>query len=205
MIPDERPFSFESDGLRLEGMLHEGDGATAAIVLHPRPLYGGDMDNHVVLALRASLTEAGATTLRFNFRGTGRSEGTHDNGRGEADDARAAIRSLRELGPGCGVVLAGYSFGAHVAARVALTVLLDGLILVSPPFTDGPLPTLPESVDTLLVTGEWDDSAPAARLAGLAGPRRRFVVVEGTGHGWWPGVDRLVAEVRTFLGELPRR
>lgn len=115
MIPDERPFPFESDGLQLEGMLHEGNSRFAAVVLHPHPLYGGDMDNHVVLALRAALADAGATTLRFNFRGAGRSQGDYDHGRGEAGDARAAIRELRQLRPGCRMLLIGYSFGAQVA------------------------------------------------------------------------------------------
>jgi len=101
LIPEERPFAFESGGLQLEGMLHEGDGGLAAVVLHPHPLYGGDMDNHVVLALRGTLAGAGATTLRFNFRGAGRSQGEHDGGRGEATDARAAIDELRKLRPGC--------------------------------------------------------------------------------------------------------
>ncbi len=121
LIPDERAFALESDGLRLEGMLHEGDGAIAAVVLHPHPLYGGDMDSHVVLALRTAFAEAGATTLRFNFRGTGRSQGAYDDGRGEANDARVAIAAIRELQPGRSILLAGYSFGAHVAANVAST------------------------------------------------------------------------------------
>ncbi len=204
MIPEERPFAFESDGLQLEGMLHEGDGGLAAVVLHPHPLYGGDMDNHVVLALRGTLAGAGTTTLRFNFRGAGRSQGEHDGGRGEATDARAAIDELRKLRPGCRLLLAGYSFGAQVAATVASAGQLDGLVLVSPPVAMGALPQLPEGVDTLIVTGEWDDIAPAERLAGLAGPRRRVGVVEGASHAWWPGVDRLAAEVAAFLRELPR-
>ncbi len=205
MIPDERAFAFESDGLRLEGMLHEGDGAIAAVVLHPHPLYGGDMDSHVVLALRTAFAEAGATTLRFNFRGTGRSQGAYDDGRGEAADAHAAISALRELRPGRGVLLAGYSFGAHVAADVASTEELVGLVLVSLPVTAGRLPRIPEGVDTLLVTGDCDDIAPADRMAALAGPRRRVAIVEGVSHAWWPGVDRLAAEVAVFLRELPRQ
>ena len=205
MIPAERAFSFVSGGLELDGMLHEGEGQLAAIVLHPHPLYGGDMDNHVVLALRAAFADAGATTLRFNFRGAGRSHGVHDAGRGEADDARAAMRELRDLRPACRMVLAGYSFGAQVAAAVASAERLAGLVLVSPPVALGALPPLPEGVDTLIVTGEWDDIAPPERLAGLAGPRCRVAVVEGASHAWWPGVDRLAAEVAAFLGGLPEQ
>lgn len=204
MIPEEHLFSFESDGLRLEGMLHEGSGRWAAAVLHPHPLYGGDMDNHVVLALRATLAEAGATTLRFNFRGVGRSEGVHDNGRGECDDARAAIRSLRGIRPNCGILLAGYSFGASVAGAVAATETLTGLVLVSPPVAAGPLPGLPGGVGTLLVTGDCDDIAPADAVLALGGPRRRVAIVEGANHAWWPGGDSMADEVRAFLRELPQ-
>ena len=205
MTPVERSFDFESDGRQLEGMLHEDDGGLAAVVLHPHPLYGGDMDNHVVLAVRAAFADAGATTLRFNFRGAGRSQGAHDGGRGEADDARAAIRELRVLRPNCRMLLAGYSFGAQVAAAVAAAEPLAGLVLVSPPIAMGALTRLPEGVDTLIVTGEWDDIAPAGRLSELANRRTRVAVVEGAGHAWWPGVDRLAAEVAAFLRELPDR
>src|SRR5437870_1749312 len=84
----ERFVQFESDGPRLDGALRLVQSARlCAVVLHPHPLYGGDMDNHVVTSLCAALNTLGATTLRFNFRGAGASEGTHDNGRAEVDDA----------------------------------------------------------------------------------------------------------------------
>src|SRR5438445_2602075 len=87
---------FQSDGLRLEGALRVvPDARLCAVVLHPHPLYGGDMDNHVVTALCAALNALGATTLRFNFRGAGASEGRHDNGRGEVEDAVEAVRFVR--------------------------------------------------------------------------------------------------------------
>jgi pimeloyl-ACP methyl ester carboxylesterase len=78
-------------------------------------------------------------------------------------------------------------------------------VLVSPPAASAALPRPPAGVDTLIVTGEWDDIAPAARLVELAGPRCRLVVVDGAGHAWWPGVDRLASEVTAFLGELARQ
>jgi len=200
---EERAFSFESDGLRIEAMLHEGEGALAAVILHPHPLYGGDMDNHVVLALRAALAEAGATTLRFNFRGAGHSEGSFDDGRGEAEDARNSMSALRQLRPAAGLVLAGYSFGALVAAGISREIELRALILVSPPVALGPLPELPTGVPSLLITGEFDDIAPADRLAALEGPVTRVAVVPGTGHAWWPGVDALALEVAAFLKGVP--
>jgi alpha/beta superfamily hydrolase len=197
----ERAVVVESGGLRLEGMLHDGDGRLAAVMLHPHPQYGGDMDNHVVTAVCGALAAHGATTLRFNFRGTGRSEGRFDSGNGERDDARAAVAALREAAPNARLVVAGYSFGALIAAGIAGEYELAELILVSPPVAFAPLPALPDA-PTLLITGEFDDVAPAKALAGLAGLRRQLAVVPGAGHAWWPGADALSAELLAVAADL---
>ncbi|MGI8495860.1 MAG: alpha/beta hydrolase, partial [Pyrinomonadaceae bacterium] len=85
---------------RLEAILKEPLAAVkrrgAALVAHPHPLGGGTMHNKVVYRAAAGLVEAGLTTLRFNFRGVGASTGTHDEGRGEQDDIRAALDYLEE-------------------------------------------------------------------------------------------------------------
>lgn len=199
----EAPVEFPNDGLMLEGALQEGaHSRLAAVILHPHPQYGGDMDNHVVLAARDAFADAGATTLRFNFRGTGRSEGAFDNGRAEAGDARAAIRYLRERTPETGLVLVGYSFGALVAARIAAESALQALLLISPPVAFAPLPPLPDGLPVLLLTGEADEVAPAAAIRALETPSRRVAVVPGAGHTWWPGVDRLRAELSAFAAGL---
>lgn len=197
-VPEER-VTFDSEGLRLEGMLHRHDGPLAAVVLHPHPQYGGDMDSHVVLALRQALAEAGATTLRFNTRGAGASEGQFDNGRGEAEDLKSAINLVLADAGDRPLVLAGYSFGALVAARVAQTDPPAALILVSPPAAFAPLPELPDALPTLIATGEFDEIAPPEKLRQAGAAERRVVVVAGTGHNWWPGVDRLYEEAQTFL------
>ena len=85
------PFDVKSDGLHLEGRVHLAGELLAALVLHPHPQYGGDMDNHVVVACCETLALAGATAFRFNFRGVGGSEGTYSGGMGEASDARSAL------------------------------------------------------------------------------------------------------------------
>ncbi len=96
-----------------------GDLERVALVLHPHPLFGGTMHNKVVYRAAQALEEVGFATLRFNFRGVGSSSGTHDDGRGEVDDARLALDYLlvdqlqaRE------VVVAGFSFGAAVALQL---------------------------------------------------------------------------------------
>jgi len=110
--------TFRSGDLTLEGLLaNPGGNAPAVVVCHPHPLYGGSMYNNVVDAVLAAMWQAGYATLRFNFRGVGASDGEHDGGPGEVDDAVAAMAFLLAQ-PGVrreGAIMAGYSFGAMVA------------------------------------------------------------------------------------------
>jgi alpha/beta superfamily hydrolase len=103
----------------LEALLVEGqsDARYAALVCHPHPLGGGTMHNKVVYRAAKTMQSLGLPTLRFNFRGTGLSEGQHDEGRGERDDVRAALDWLNHR-YALPVLVVGFSFGAHVALRV---------------------------------------------------------------------------------------
>ena len=108
----------------LEGFLHlpDGDGPFPGVVVcHPHPQMGGDMNNNVVMGACYSLFIAGIASLRFNFRGVGRSSGSYDEGRGEMDDVLAAIASAadQESIASDRVGLVGYSFGAGVAMKTA--------------------------------------------------------------------------------------
>src|SRR5271170_1163538 len=109
--------SFRSGDLTLEGLFaNPGANAPAVVVCHPHPLYGGSMHNNVVEAILAAMWQAGYATLRFNFRGVGVSEGEHEGGPGEADDAAAAMSFLLAQ-PGVrkeNAAMTGYSFGAMV-------------------------------------------------------------------------------------------
>lgn len=203
--PDERRISIASGALRLEGAIHDGAGTIAVLVLHPHPQYGGDMDNHVVTGVCAALAARGATTLRFNFRGAGRSEGSYDGGRGEADDADAALDRLRAAAPSAKIVLAGYSFGAMIAAAVASRdEHLSALVLVSPPLSVGALPAIDARLPTLLIAGDRDQVVGAEAVRSLATERRNAVIVEGADHSWWPGLDSLAGEIGTFIDSLSR-
>jgi hypothetical protein len=195
----ERSVTIESDGLRLEGALREGKGEFAALVLHPHPQYGGDMHNHVVMAVCAALAALGASTLRFNFRGAGRSEGSYDSGRGESSDARAAAAFLREHSPAAALLLVGYSFGAMIAAMVADQVKPDALVLVSPAVAMMALPRFDPSMRTLVVAGDRDQVAPVSSIRALEAPNRTIVVAQGVDHGWWPGIDALVDAITAFV------
>lgn len=85
----------------------------AALLCHPHPLFGGTMHTRIVFHMNRALNEMGMPVLRFNFRGVGQSGGEHDEGRGEREDALAALRFLRERYP-VPVVLGGFSFGSTV-------------------------------------------------------------------------------------------
>lgn len=106
---------------RLEALLEEPEEAEpieACLVCHPHPLFGGTMHNKVVYRIARGLRRSGSVVLRFNFRGVNLSEGKHDQGRGEVDDAWAALQFLRGLYPSLPFAVAGFSFGSRVTLRL---------------------------------------------------------------------------------------
>ncbi|MFP4032277.1 MAG: alpha/beta hydrolase, partial [Desulfococcaceae bacterium] len=175
-----RKIDFPAGKIRLEGLLAEGAMDRGVVVTHPHPLYGGEMRNPVVETVADVYARRGLTSLRFNFRGVGGSGGSYDDGRGEMDDVRAAVAYLRERGVQK-IDLAGYSFGAWVAARMEMEAEgVDRLILVSPPvdflsFADvDRLPRL-----ALTVVGDEDDFGATERVRALAtrwNPDARFEI-----------------------------
>jgi uncharacterized protein len=124
---------FEADGLKLEGLLEELPGEKGVVITHPHPLYGGTMHNNVVKAVAHAYQEKGYSTLRFNFRGVEKSGGDFDNGVGEQEDVKAALKYLLDLDKKQ-LDLAGYSFGAWVnALGLPKFDETQRLIMVSPP------------------------------------------------------------------------
>src|SRR5882762_10221682 len=103
---------------RLEALLNTGtdDALYAVVVAHPHPLGGGTMHNKVVYHATKAFSSFGLPVLRFNFRGTGLSEGVHDEGRGEVDDVRAALDWMTERYQ-LPILFAGCSFGSNVGLR----------------------------------------------------------------------------------------
>jgi alpha/beta superfamily hydrolase len=190
----ERDVDLTSDGLSLEARFHAGDAPLAAIIAHPHPQYGGDMDNHVVIAIAETLASLGASTLRFNVRGAGRSSGTYDNGLGETEDCRAALVKLRVLCPSATTIAVGYSFGGMMVANIADGASVDAIVLVSPP----KVTPLSDDLETLIVVGSDDPISSASAARALATAHHHVAIVEGADHGWWPGIDELCDHVRTF-------
>lgn len=112
----EESVRIRSGRLSLDGRIAIPPGAErAAVVCHPHPQYGGDMDNPVVVTAARALVDRGVAALRFNFRGVGASEGSYSGTFADVDDARAAVALVRERLPGAALALGGYSFGAMVA------------------------------------------------------------------------------------------
>jgi alpha/beta superfamily hydrolase len=159
------------------------------VICHPHPLYGGDMDNPVVVRLVEVCGDLGLATIRFNFRGTGDSTGVHDHGAGEQHDVEAALARLALVVSAGPLLLAGYSFGAAVVATVARRhVELAGVVLVAPPLARvdpegfGGLEAFGEAL--LIVAGSNDEICPPEALARLreTTPRATVHVIEHANH-----------------------
>ncbi len=125
--------TFLSEEYEIEGLLNQRDEKKGVVVTHPHPLYGGDMNNLVVESIVHVYHMKGYSTLKFNFRGVGRSQGAYDNGLGEQKDVLSALSFLADMGMER-IDLAGYSFGAWVNAHaLQKDTLTKQMIMVSPP------------------------------------------------------------------------
>ena len=156
--------------------------AGIALVCHPHPLQGGTLDNKVAQTLAKTFFGLDYVAVRFNFRGVGASEGAHDDGVGETEDALAVIAWARErYGTSLPLALAGFSFGSYVQTRVAQRTQAERLVLVGPAvrrFPVGPVPA-----DTIVIHGEEDDIVPLADVLDWARPQALPIVVfPGCGH-----------------------
>jgi uncharacterized protein len=205
----ERPVTFASDGLILEGLLARPAGAAdtpGAVVCHPHPLYGGSMHNNVVDTILEALWPLGYATLRFNFRGVGRSEGEHDGGPGEAADALSALKFLLAQ-PGVRsdrAIMAGYSFGAMVALRSGIEAAeVAQIVAVALPVATGDFSSLaPAPKPVLLISGDSDSYSPVRKLAELKsrlGGAARFEVIEGADHFFGGYEPALAAAITSAL------
>ncbi len=161
-----------------------------AVILHPHPLYGGTFNNKVVHSLSRTCNLLGIPSLRFNFRGVGKSAGIYDDGRGEVEDCLAALDWVSDRRPGFDIWLAGFSFGAYVAYQVAgRDSRVQRLVTVAPPvslfdFSHIPVPTCPWT----LIQGELDELVPVETVscwvAGLSvSPTQFYLPADHFFHG----------------------
>ncbi len=159
-----------------------GTAAHGVIVLcHPHPQHGGTMDNKVVQTLARAFVQMGYTSVRFNFRGIGGSQGAWDEGRGEVDDALAVVHAHRD--PARPLALGGFSFGAYVASQAAarLTPPAERLVLVAPAVKSFTVASVPAG--TVVIHGENDDVVALHDVFDWARPQALAVtVLPGAGH-----------------------
>jgi len=141
------------------------NGSHIAVICHPHPLHGGTMMNKVVHYTARSLNEMGVPALRFNFRGVGASEGGFGNARGEADDLTACVKWMEERYPDRQLLLAGFSFGSYVAAKMAAYLKAAGLISIAPAVNFYDFGQL-EKPDCpwLVIQGDEDEVVPAEQV-----------------------------------------
>jgi alpha/beta superfamily hydrolase len=168
---------------RIECAVDKPEGAArgVALIAHPHPLFGGSLDNKVVQTLARAFVELGYEAWRPNFRGVGETEGVHDEGRGELDDLQAVLNAIKTEK----FILAGFSFGASLAAQLAAQVADKAppqwLVLVGVGITRIMAPAVPAG--TLVIHGENDDTVPLAAVLDWARPQELpVVVVPGADH-----------------------
>jgi uncharacterized protein len=195
------------DGEGLEGELTlPPRAATGLVVCHPHPLYGGDMDDQIVRCVADLAAAAGLAVLRFNFRGVGGSTGKHGGGGPEEGDVEAALAYLGTvLAPPATVALAGYSFGAAVAARVApRRPGLRGVALIAPPLAAVPWTLTAPSAPMLVVAGGIDPYCPADALAVVSTrvPAAVIRVIDGADHFFSGALPALEAALAPWMRTL---
>jgi len=172
---------FNGPAGRLEGRYTHSKipNAPLAIILHPNPEHGGTMNNKVTYYLFQSFVERGFSTLRFNFRGVGRSQGCFDKGEGELSDAAAALDWMQEINPNAPYTwVAGFSFGAWIGMQLLMRrPEIRGFVAVSPPANVYDFSFLaPCPTSGLILQGAKDEIVPE------------------------PYVDKLVQKLRTQKG-----
>ncbi|MDI6852539.1 MAG: alpha/beta fold hydrolase [Deltaproteobacteria bacterium] len=170
----------------LEGRFLAGAEPGGVVITHPHPLYGGSMDNNIVWTVHQAFQARGWSTLRFNFRGVGRSTGSYGQGLAEVDDIGAALAFLKEHAAGPHLI-AGYSFGAAVAARALLGGLeAAGAVLISPPIAFMDIAFLAQVPRLkLIIAGDRDDLCPLKALYTSLGSQRPeidIMVIEEADH-----------------------
>lgn len=172
------------------------------IVCHPHPLHGGTMHNKVVTTLAKTFQQLGVNTLRFQFRGVGKSEGRFDDGRGELEDLLAVVEWLQIRKGEHSLWLGGFSFGAYVAIKAATQLPLQQLVTVAPPVEHFPLTELsPITCPWIMVQGEKDEVVSPEKVfewARQQTPAPTILRFPDTGHFF----HGQLVELRTQLVEL---
>jgi len=196
---------------RLEGRHHPAGPADApiALILHPHPQHGGNMNNRVTYALHYAFRDLGFTAMRFNFRGVGRSQGVFDQGQGELADAAAALDYLQMASPNARTCwVAGFSFGAWIGMQLLMRrPEIQGFVSVAPPanmYDFSFLAPCPSSglivngdADRIVSTGDVD--ALVNKLKSQKGITITHEVIAGANHIFQQGMEEMVEIVKSYV------
>lgn len=199
---------------RLEGRYHhhKESGAPIALILHPHPEHGGTMNNKVTYALYKSFVEMGFNTMRFNFRGVGKSEGRFGQGEGELSDAACVLDWMQTYNPmasSCWV--AGFSFGAWISMQLLMRrPEIEGFVSVSPPANMYDFSFLaPCPVSGLVVHGEKDQIVPlesVSKLCEKLSMQKNIEVtqeiIENADHFYGEQLEEMMSKVKDYVAQM---
>lgn len=196
---------------RIEGRYNHGKlpNAPLALLLHPHPQYGGTMNNKVVYNLYQAFVRRSFSTLRFNFRGVGRSQGSFDRGEGELSDAAAALDWLQTINPNAtSCWIAGFSFGAWIGMQLLMRrPEIAGFISMAPPANIYDFSFLaPCPASGLIIQGNQDEIVPLEsvnklvdKLSHQRGIKIEYRVIPGANHFFHDHMDDVIAHMESYL------
>ena len=199
---------------RLEGRYHPSNRVNAplALLLHPHPQHGGTMNNKIVYKLYQIFTGRGFSTLRFNFRGVGRSQGMFDNGLGELSDAASALDWMQSQNPNTSTCwIAGFSFGAWVAMQLMMRrPEIHGFISIAPPASQHDFTFLaPCPASGMIIHGNKDEVIPQSSVDKLAQKLQKqknikidYRIIEGSDHFFQKHMDKIDEHVNDYLDKM---
>jgi alpha/beta superfamily hydrolase len=198
-----------STGIQLEGLLslHEGLSFKGGMIFcHPHPLYGGDMDNPVITTAAEAASQEGFSTLRFNFRGVGESEGTYGEGVGEGEDVKAAIDFFysKLKSSNSYLILLGYSFGAWAGFPIAIREgRVQGMVAIAPPLELHDFGYLKGcNKRKLFIAGDRDLYCPTSLLEELyetLDEPKSIAIIPGADHFFFSHTRLLTQPLMEFL------
>jgi uncharacterized protein len=198
---------------RIEARYHHGRGGNAgmALVLHPHPLHGGTMNNKLVYALYQIFVRQGFSTLRFNFRGVGRSQGSFDRGEGELSDAASAIDWLQTYNPNAATCwVAGFSFGAWIGMQLLMRrPEIERFIAIAPPANMYDFTFLaPCPSSGLILQGDQDKVVPVdavqklvTKLSHQRDIKIDFRKIAGADHYFADQIETITGHVDGYIRE----
>ncbi len=205
-IPGEHQLILQGLAGQIEAILsvpQEINYKYVALIGHPHSLQGGTMNNKVVTTMARVFKELGISSLRFNFRGVGQSEGVYDDGIGESKDMLVLVNEWKQINPKATFIFAGFSFGSYVAYRAAAQCANSLLITIAPPVYHYDYREFhPYPNPWLIVHGDEDEVVPAQlvhEFAQQSTPEIPLIRFADTTHFFHGKLVELKAELIHFI------